>query len=129
MKIGKTRTLNLTIWTLQILLAALFLFAGAFKLRMPVEALAEQTGLPGAFMRFIGVAEVTGGLGLLLPGLVRIHRELTPLAAGGLAVIMAGAVVVSVLRISAGAAAMPLVVGSLLLLIARTRRSWSMSIS
>lgn len=125
----RSRTANLALWTLQVLLAALFLFAGIFKLSMPAAELARQTGLPALFMQFVSLAEVAGGLGLLLPGLVRVHRELTPVAASGLALIMIGAVVTSALRISIGAAVLPFVVGALLLVVVRGRRGWVLSIS
>jgi uncharacterized membrane protein YphA (DoxX/SURF4 family) len=59
---------NLTLWTIQALLAALFLFAGGMKLMLPIEELTQQTQMPGLFIRFIGVAEVLGGIGLILPG-------------------------------------------------------------
>ena len=117
------------LWIVQLLLAALFLFAGVAKLAMPAGELARQTGLPTLFMRFISVAEVAGGLGLLLPGLVRFHRELTPIAASGLIVIMAGAVVLSAARVSVGAAVLPFVVGLLLVTVVRGRREWVASLS
>lgn len=120
---------HVALWTLQALLAALFLFAGAAKLAMPASELAQQTGLPALFMQFIALAEVAGGLGLLLPGLVRIHRELTPIAASGLIVIMVGAMVLSALRVSVGAAVMPFVVGLLLVTVARGRRGWVMRLA
>ncbi len=123
------RTSNVVLWIVQVLLAALFLFAGGVKLALPAAELASQTGLPALFMQFIGVAEMAGGLGLLVPGLVRIHREFTPVAASGLLVIMAGAVVVTVLHVSLGAAALPFVVGVLLALVVRGRRGWAVSIS
>jgi hypothetical protein len=116
--------IHVALWILQALLASLFLFAGAFKLSMPADELARQTGLPTLFIQFIGLAEVAGGLGLLLPGLVRVHRELTPIAAAGLIVIMIGAVILSALRVSAGAAVLPFVVGLLLVTVARGRRGW-----
>jgi uncharacterized membrane protein YphA (DoxX/SURF4 family) len=56
------------LWTLQALLAALFLFAGGMKLVSPIAALTQQVALPGPFLRFIGLAEVLGALGLILPG-------------------------------------------------------------
>jgi uncharacterized membrane protein YphA (DoxX/SURF4 family) len=115
---------HVALWILQALLASLFLFAGAFKLATPVDEMARQTGLPALFIQFIGIAEVAGGLGLLLPGLVRVHRELTPIAASGLIVIMTGAVVLSVLRVSVGAAVLPFVVGLLLVTVTRGRRDW-----
>jgi len=53
---------NVPLWTIQGLLAALFLFAGVMKLIMPIEALTAQSTLPGLFLRFIGVVGVLGGL-------------------------------------------------------------------
>ena len=125
----RSKAANLALWTLQVLLAALFLFAGTFKLGMPAGELARQTGLPALFMQFVSLAELAGGFGLLLPGLVHIHRELTPVAASGLVLIMVGAAVLSALRISIGAAVMPFVVGALLLVVVRGRRVWALSIS
>ena len=95
----------------------------------PARELASQTGLAALLMRFVGISEIAGGLGLILPGLVRVHRELTPLAASGLVVIMAGALVLSALSVSPGAAVLSFVVGVLLVLVARGRRGWAMSIS
>ena len=126
---AQSRNRHIALWALQGLLAALFLFAGGFKLTMPTDALAQRTGLPASFMQFISLAEVAGGLGLLLPGLLRIRRGLTPLAAAGLVLIMVGAVVLSAARVSAEAALMPLAVGLLLVVVARGRRGWAVSIS
>src|SRR6266566_2107385 len=58
------------LWIVQGLLALLFLFAGSMKLILPVEMMTAQMPLPGLFLRFIGVAEVAGALGLILPGLL-----------------------------------------------------------
>jgi hypothetical protein len=104
---------NVTLWVIQGLLAALFLFAGSMKLILPIEALAGPLALPGWFLRFIGVVEVLGAAGLILPGALRIHEELTPLAAGGLVVVMAGATILTALTGSVAAALVPLVVGTL----------------
>ena len=101
------------LWIVQGLLALLFLFAGGMKLVMPLEKLAGPIQLPGAFLRFIGVAEVLGAIGLILPVLLRIRPGLTPLAAAGLVIIMIGA---SSLTLASGDVAMaliPLVVGLL----------------
>ena len=84
--------MNVALWIVQSLLAALFLFAGIMKLVLPLEQLAGPVALPGWFLRFIGVAETLGGLGLILPGLLRIRPGLTPWAAAGLVVLMIGAV-------------------------------------
>jgi DoxX-like protein len=69
--------------------------------------------LPGLFMRFLGVAEVLGAIGLILPGLLRIRQGLTPLAAVGLVIIMTGATVITVLGGDVGVASVPLTVGLL----------------
>ena len=87
---------NAWLWVAQGLLAAVFLFAGGMKLVLPLDALKGPIPLPGLFLRFIGVAEVTGAIGLILPWLLSIRRALTPLAAAGLVVIMAGATILTV---------------------------------
>lgn len=119
--IRNPRVRNRVLWTLQTLLSLVFLFAGTAKLRMPADVLTQQTGLPGGFMHFIAICEVLGALGLVLPGLFRIHTELTPIAAVALLPIMTGAVVLSLIRLGAAAAAMPLVVGLLVFSVARAR--------
>jgi hypothetical protein len=86
---------NVMLWIVQGLLAALFLFAGGMKLVLPIEAMAGPVAFPGWFLRFIGVAEVLGAAGLVLPGLLRIRTGLTPLAAAGLVIIMAGATAIT----------------------------------
>jgi hypothetical protein len=83
------------LWIGQGLLAALFLFAGGMKLVLPLDQMTGPVALPGWFLRFIGVAEVLGALGLTLPGLLRIRPGLTPLAAAGLVIIMIGAIVLT----------------------------------
>jgi hypothetical protein len=104
---------NVTLWVVQGLLAALFLFAGTMKLVLPVDAMAGPVALPGLLLRFIGVCEALGAVGLVLPGLFRIHRELTPLAASGLVIIMIGATVITVMGGTVAPALVPLVVGVL----------------
>jgi hypothetical protein len=91
----------------------LFLFAGVMKLVLPIEAMAGPVALPGLFLRLIGVAETLGAIGLILPGLLRIRAELTPLAATGLVIIMAGATVVTAMGGAIAPAVVPLVVGAL----------------
>ena len=87
--------MNRTLWIIQILLAALFLFSGAAKFT-PVDQMTE--GMPAwmsiSFLHFIGVCEMLGGIGLILPGLLRIKPGLTPLAAACLVIIVVGATVV-----------------------------------
>ena len=106
-----TKRLNYTLWTLQVMLAILFLFAGSMKLVLPLAAMSGPLALPGWFLRFLGVAEVAGGLGLVLPGLLGIRRNLTAWAAAGLLVIMIGAVSISATTMGVGAAIVPLAAG------------------
>jgi len=84
--------LHITLWVLQVLLGALFLTTGLMKLAAPIAQLATSlpwvTDVPVALVRFIGLAELAGSLGLLLPSLTRIRPNLTPLAALGLVAVM-----------------------------------------
>jgi len=119
---GGQSNVNIALWIIQGLLAALFVFAGGMKLVMPIEEMTKQVPMPGLFLRFIGVAEVLGGIGLILPGLTGIRPGLTPLAAAGLVIIMIGAVVISLMTGGIVAALFPLVVGLLCAFIAYRRR-------
>jgi DoxX-like family len=109
------------LWIVQGLLAALFLFAGGMKLVLPLDQLAGPVTLPGPFLRFIGVAEVLGAIGLILPGLLRIRPGLTPLAAAGLVIIMIGATVITLAGGAVVPALMSLVVGLLAAFVAYGR--------
>jgi hypothetical protein len=113
---------NKVLWVIQGLLSLVFLFAGATKLVLPIEAMQGPVALPGLFLRFIGVAEVSGGLGLILPGLLRIRPGLTPLAAAGLVIIMTGATVITLTGMGVVPALIPLTVGLLAGSIAYGRR-------
>lgn len=110
----KTRAL----WTLQIILAALFLFAGAMKFIMPASEMTKNVPLPVNFIHFIGVVEILGGLGLVLPGLLKIRVGLTAAAAAGLVIIMAGAVGVTLAIGQTAPAFFPGIVGVLAALVA-----------
>lgn len=112
--------MNIVLWILQVLLALFFLFAGVMKFVMPVEQMTAESGLPGWFFWFIGLVEILGGLGLLLPSLFRIKPSLTPLAALGLVIVMIGATVVS-MKGGVAAAAFPFVTGVLLAFVAYGR--------
>lgn len=120
--------MNILLWIIQILMALLFLFGGGVKLatsadqwQAQAQTLPEALRFSHAFMTFIGVAEVLGGLGLVLPGIVRKWKWLTPLAALGLVIIMIGAVVVSAKGFGVAAAIMPFVVGVLCAFVAYGR--------
>jgi uncharacterized membrane protein len=89
--------MNILLWTIQIILALLFLFAGVSKFLMPAEEMAQNMPafLSINFIYFIGACEILGALGLVLPWAFKIKPGLTPLAASLLFVVMIGAVVVS----------------------------------
>ena len=110
------------LWIVQVLLAALFLFAGGTKLILPLDKLTGPVAMPGWFLRFLGVAEVLGALGLILPGLTGIRPGLTPLAAAALAIIMIGATVITLAGGDVVLTLIPLVVGLLLMFVAYGRR-------
>jgi len=107
--------MNYPLWIIQWLLALLFLFAGGVKLVLPIEEMTKQMPLPlpGLFLRFTGVVEVLGAIGLILPWLLRIRPGLTPLAAVGLAIVMIGATVYTLAAGGLTAALIPLLVGLL----------------
>src|SRR5215216_7418615 len=103
--------MNRALWIAQGLLAVVFAFAGASKLLTPPEMLAVMSPFPVSFILFIGVCEVLGAVGLILPLALKIRPELTVLAALGLSVIMLGASL-STLAIGAGVLALiPAVLG------------------
>ncbi|CAN5787291.1 hypothetical protein BH20ACI3_BH20ACI3_37590 [soil metagenome] len=114
------------LWIIQALLALLFLFAGGTKLVLPIEVLTSMGSpnaipLPGLIIRFIGVCEVLGALGLILPGLLRIRPGLTSLAAAGLVIIMIGATALTFAGDGFAMALPPLVVGLLAAFVACSR--------
>src|SRR6185436_5001282 len=115
--------MNIALWIIQGLLALLFLFAGSMKFIMSVEEMNRQSPvtLPGALLHFIGVCEILGGLGLILPMLLRIKPGLTPLAALGLIVIMIGAIVIAFIGGVPANAILPIVVLILLAFVAYGR--------
>jgi len=113
--------MNVLLWIIQILLAALFLFAGVLKLVLPLDKLTGPVAVPGLFLRFIGLCETLGGLGLILPGLLRIRTGLTPLAAAGLVIIMVGATVLNLRTGDLVTTTLTIVVGLLADLVAYAR--------
>jgi uncharacterized membrane protein YphA (DoxX/SURF4 family) len=114
--------MKIVLWILQILLAAAFIAAGAMKLTQPLAMLATAlpwtADVPGALVRFIGVAEILGALGLVLPAATRILPRLTPLAAAALAVDMVLATLFHLVRGEAMAVPPTLVLAALLVFVA-----------
>jgi uncharacterized membrane protein YphA (DoxX/SURF4 family) len=110
------------LWIIQALLGLLFLLSGGMKFVISVaEMTKDMPSMPGWFLHFIGVMEILGGLGLVLPSLLRIRPGLTPLAAAGLVIIMIGATVITFTTMGVGAAALPLIVGILCAFVAYGR--------
>jgi hypothetical protein len=116
---------NTKLWVVQGLLAAMFLLAGVPKLIMTPEQMAAPgpIQLPVLFIRFIGVCEILGAIGLILPGLTGIRPGLTPLGAAGLVVIMIGATVVNLVDGPAVAAILTAILGLLAAYVAFGRRA------
>ena len=114
--------LNASLWTLQVLLGLFFgLASGAPKLILPIEQLSMPLPLPHAFVVAIGVAEMLGALGLILPGLTRVRPWLTPLAAACLVLLTICASVYQVLGQQPGNAVFALVIGALAGVVAYAR--------
>jgi hypothetical protein len=91
---------NTALWIVQGLLAAMFLLAGAPKLVMSAAQMASPgpVQVPVLLVRFIGVCEMLGAIGLIAPGLTGIRPGLTPLASAGLVIIMVGASVINIMN-------------------------------
>ena len=88
----KSKVLNISLWVAQTILAVLFLMAGSMKSFQPIETLSQTlpwvSEMPTVLIRFIGISELLGGLGLILPGVLRIKPKLVGYAALGLFVVM-----------------------------------------
>jgi uncharacterized membrane protein YphA (DoxX/SURF4 family) len=94
---------TITLWIAQVLLAILYFMAGAMKITQPMDTLAVSgmgfvTSTPEFLVRLIGVLEVLGVAGLLLPAATRILPMLTPAAALGLSLVQIGAIIVHAFR-------------------------------
>jgi uncharacterized membrane protein len=112
------RGLNVTLWVLQVLAAAVFVFAAMPKLTADPQAVAgfEALGLGIVGLYLVGVAEVAGAIGLLVP-------RLTGLAAACLTALMVGAAVSTVVLMGFGVAVLiPVVTGLVTAVIAWFRR-------
>lgn len=129
--VRRTNWLNIGLWVAQVLLAVMYVMAGWMKLSQPMAGLAAMgmgyaTTLPELFVRFVGLMEVLGAIGLILPAATRILPFLTPLAALGLTIVQVAAIVLHATR---GETAMTLPINLVLLALAlfvlwgRTRRA------
>jgi uncharacterized membrane protein YphA (DoxX/SURF4 family) len=98
-----SKALNITLWVVQILLAASLVWGACMKLFLPPEKLAAMwpwtAQIPRSLVIFTGIADLLGGLGLVLPGLLKSNPRLTYFAALGVIVLMIAA---SIFHISRG---------------------------
>jgi uncharacterized membrane protein YphA (DoxX/SURF4 family) len=111
---------SIALWVAQVLLLVAFGGAGFMKLTQPLAALASSglgwvNDMPEWLVRFIGIAELAGALGMILPAATRILPILTPFAAAGFAIIQVLAIG---LHASRGETAMTLPVNLVLLALA-----------
>ena len=125
----ESRPLHIALWVVQSLLFVAFGMAGLMKLFTPIDELALKlpwaAAVPAALVRFIGLSEVAGALGLVLPQAFRVRPQLTPLAALGLVTVMVLAAGFHLHRLEYGAIAFNLVLGALAAFVGwgRARRS------
>ena len=117
-----SRGLNIALWILQALMAALFFWHGQFSVFPPADMVAMINKNIGEGLRvFIGVAEILAAIGLILPGLTRILPSLTALAAAGLMIVMSSASVFHLVRGETASAISACVIFLLVSVIAYTR--------
>lgn len=121
------RGLRASLWGVQLLLAATFLMSGGMKVAAPLDQLQAQmpwvSGALGGMVRFIGVAELLGAVGLVAPAATRIMPKLTPLAAIGLLTVMVLASVTHASRGELGVIGVNVVIGAMALFVAWGRIS------
>jgi uncharacterized membrane protein YphA (DoxX/SURF4 family) len=117
-----SKTLNILLWIAQVILAVMFFMAGVMKTTQPIEKLATQlpwaTQIPAALVRFIGISELLGAIGVILPALLRIKPGLTPLAALGFAFVMLFASVFHLFRGEVSNIPMTIILGLIALFVA-----------
>ncbi len=81
------KAVRISLWAAQVVLAAVFCMSGVIKLTIPIAELSATMPWTGdvapGFVRLIGMIDLAGGLGILLPSLTRIQPRLTVLAALG----------------------------------------------
>ena len=94
--------MNIALWIVQILLALAFVMAGTMKATQPAEKLASRmkwvNALRPQIVQLIGILEVLGAIGLILPAVTGIWPWLTPVAAIGLVLTMIGAMILHTRR-------------------------------
>jgi putative oxidoreductase len=116
--------MNIVLWILQVLLALAFLAHGwMFLFPSPEIAAQMNASLPRWFQLFLGVAEILAGIGLILPGLTRIHPWLVSWAAGGIMIVMVSATILHLVRGEIQAAVVTAILLAMATFVAYMRRS------
>ena len=119
---ARPRAMNIALWTVQVLLAAVYLLHGWFMIAPPAEMVEMINAQLGSGLRlFIGVAEVLAAIGLILPGVTRILPFLTALAAAGLMIVMGSATILHLFRGEGGSAISAAVLFALVTVVAYMR--------
>ena len=99
---NRPKALHIILWVAQIILGGMFIMAGTMKSTQPIVDLSKSVpwtaNVPSVLVRFIGVSELLGGIGLILPSLLRIKPILTPVAAIGILLIMVFALVYHIMN-------------------------------
>ncbi len=117
-----SKALNISLWVAQVILALMFIMAGAMKSTQPIEELGKSlpwvNEVSAGLVRFIGISELLGGIGILLPSILRIKPILTPLAAAGLAVVMVLAFVYHIAKGEYNVLGMNIILASIALFVA-----------
>jgi len=125
-----SQTLNIFLWIGQVLLAFMFIYAGVMKTFQPIDELSQMlpwvTEYSKGFVRFVGLADLVGGIGVLLPYLFRWKTELTRLAALGIVTIMILAIGFHIIRGEYVALPMNIVLGGIAIFIAWGRKRTSL---
>ena len=100
-----SKALDITLWVVQLLLASSMIWAAGLKLFQPTDKLAAMwpwvAQVPAGLLKFTGIVDLLGGLGLILPGLLRIMPRLTGITAICIIVLM---IVAGIFHISRGEA-------------------------
>jgi uncharacterized membrane protein YphA (DoxX/SURF4 family) len=97
-----SKLLHIALWVAQLLLAASLIWAATMKLFQPVEKLSAMWPwvgqVSGALVKVTGIVDLLGGIGLILPSLLRIKPQFTPIAAIGMMVLMVCASIFHIVR-------------------------------
>jgi len=122
-----SKTVNILLWTGQFILALMFIYAGVMKTFQPIDKLSQMlpwvTEYSKGFVRFVGLADLVAGIGVLFPALFRPKTELTRLAAFGIVTIMVLAIGFHVIRGEYVALPLNIVLGSIAFFVAWGRKT------